>query len=138
MAHALNGIWCPYTERFLPSTPEHAWVVETVFDKFAFFLRELSEQYDGDAEKILTGLGLGDSLTDRAEFASNYYLVSTIDRLPNQVQYEAYIWLLEVLKHLHYTGGFLYDNRAVLFDMNEPADWLIFNSIYIHRDKKGE
>ena len=137
MSHALSGTWCPYTDRFIPENPRHAWVVETVVTKFAFFLKELSAQYDHDAEQILDALGITDSLADRAGFATNYHIVSTITSLPNKQQYEAYIWLLSVFKHLHYSGDFLWDNRAVLLDQSEPMDWLVFNSVYI-RNKKGE
>jgi hypothetical protein len=84
----------------------------------------------GDWDTVLDQLGLSESLLDSAEFVAATELFSTA--APHSLtpdQYSAYVWMCAVLRECLPAGDVIWQNRAVLLDNSEPADWLVLHTL---------
>lgn len=102
-------------------------------NKFWAFQRSwlhLWDQMEGDPQRVLAALDMEDALLDQAKLSIATDILGRRHRHTIDIEgYENYLWLLSVLDHLHPDGDLLMNNRCRLLDSNNPADWLIAQTL---------
>jgi hypothetical protein len=137
MSHATEGFW-DKQENFQFYNPQNATIVITVITKFRDALKTLADQYPS-FDDMMEHTGIGDALLDQANFMYCYDMLQSIDTGIDRKQYDAYVTLMELFRHLSYEFGVIWDSRAILIDPGEPIDWLVKNSlVLVQLDKNGE
>ena len=131
----LTGIWAPDTQLFAPN--RHIWsqadidaAQHNIF-KTATQLLDTGVYFNNNYEEMCARLGFTHRLLDMTEFNNILQDLKTVyvSQRINKRQYDHYQWLQEVFCHTLPHGAAIWENRTLLLDTEDPADWFTWNML---------
>ena len=124
MCVLVEGTWMK--DVFVPYRAEGMAEAINNIQRFVVAFANLHNQWNRDWDTTLSELGILDSLMDSSNWVLNYErIVMLSEGHFTKTHYDSYCLLMAICKHIIPNGELIWNNRTVLLDRSEPADWLV-------------